>query len=247
MALTSWAGNYLSTTSMPLTAYPLLLSAWGYRVSTTANRTMLQIGTSGSGDPNRYGQLRLVSGNQVSAATLGTGFVAAQTTTIAGADTWFHAAASFSATNARDAYINGGDKSPDVTASDATTPDIVYAGHNAPGENWGSGDALGELSIWNTSGFSSTNRDDLVTKLAGGDNPIAIKLEVGQPWTDMLVAYWRLTDTNDLNDLSGNGHHMTMQGTLTNWGGTQPPVDQAPTGALPLVNGLFVIPIVRPV
>jgi len=165
---------------------------------------------------------------------------AAGTSTTVSADTWFY----FTATgyvNNREAYLNAGGRTASTYSmtGNPATADRFYVGTqtNATG-SWDSAGAMGELAIWNLGSMTQVQRETLWSKRynggsgGNGANPLAINAEVGQPYTGALVAYWRLTNTSDLNDLQGT-NHLSMVGTLTNWGGTAPPVDAAPSGAIP--------------
>jgi hypothetical protein len=234
MALTSWStANYLRRLSAVINAYGFALDGWGYIHTLGSERSAMFAGNAsnehwsrsyvGFGDAN----------NQVLTSTRSgaDGTDAIWTTTTVSADTWFY----FTGTeyvNLREAYLNAGGRQASTYSmvGNPSTADRFYVGTNTDvSGSWDSAGAMGELAVWNLGSMDQTQRESLWTKRNNGDNPLAINAEAAQPWTGALVAYWRLTNTSDLTDLSGNGHDLSMVGTLTNWGGTAPPVDDVPS------------------
>lgn len=225
MSLTGWSANtnYLQRTSGVGTV-PMLFSIWCYSATgTSAFRPALTTCINGDVDFNQQ-CVRAESNDTLRALTTGT--AAQDQASTAGThanNTWFHLAGAFSATNARKVHYN----STASTATDSNTetpnaPNRTRIGADkSTGFSWPSAGRLAEASIWDLTGFTQTDRDNLVAKLynggagGAGGNPVLIKNEVGQPWSGKLLAYWPLTTSSDLADASGNGLDMTMVGTLT--------------------------------
>lgn len=228
MALTGWsAANFLVRSSQVYDTLPFALSVWFYRDNniTATFRFMGAVGTDGSTN-NRH-DIGLNGTQTMRADSIDTAADTASGTVAADAITWTHGFAEFIATNDRAVSLNGADRQTNTGTATPTTTNkatIGVVGNNAnPFDTAG---ALAEFSIWDTSGMTPTDRTDLRDKLSAGENPLTIDAESAQPWTGKLVAYWPLPTSADLADASGNGHDMTMQGTLTTFG-SHPPVDAA--------------------
>ena len=229
MALTGWSDNtnYLSRSSPVWPgAVGFYVSAWCYRAT----------GSAASGwiwslhETDAHRSMYAFSNDAITLEV--SGVVGGEVTGAHANATWFHAGVMFNSTAQalyRDAATPFGSSETDaITAPTATKIGVHGPGGNS--EHWATAGALAEISVWNTSGMSGANVTSLDAKLFAGQNPITINAESSQPWTGKLVAYWPLTNTSDLGDASGNGHTLTMQGTLTNFG-SHPTID--PTGPTP--------------
>lgn len=234
MALTSWStSNYLYTASLPVTAAPLLISAWVYRNSGTGtHRTVAALGQSPA--TNNYHGLRIESsGNLVQAQSYdATTYGAATSSSAPGSAQWQHIAGFWLTNAARYAYVAGGNRGLDTANTTPSAPTRMTIGFILDdGTVLNSADGLGEISIWDGTGFSLADGDSLVAKLnnggggGNGANPVSVNAESAQPWTGKLAAYYPLPDDTDLTDHAVTSHDLSMQGTLTNWGGSAPPVD----------------------
>jgi len=151
-------------------------------------------------------------------------FAEAASSAVSSVNTWFHCGGEWISTTSRASLLNGANRGTNTTSVNPAASDRVYIGHLAvDNEIMGSTDGIAEISIWDGAGMTTGNMDSLLGKLynggaaGAGGNPLNITVEAAQPWTGKLVAYWPLTNTTDLADASGNGHNLTMQGTLTNF------------------------------
>ena len=249
MALSGWTDstNYLYRNSLVVTTYPFALDGWGYLHTVPNWYSAIVIGDSSTTDWR--GMLGLLGTDSVlhaSARSVAAGTVEAISATPPNvpADTWFYWTATFISdqlvTPAREVYLNAANRGTSGEDCAPATADRVKIGVAADLTScWDASGALGEIAVWNLGAMNQTQREALWAKRyngsgATGQNPLAINAEVGQPWTNALVAYWRLTNNTDLNDLSGNGHNLSMQGTVTNWGGAAPPVDATPASGTPI-------------
>lgn len=232
MGITGWsASNYLHRASGDSIVRPYLVSYWGFRPTGVdpAEGTTFNLGAAGSGN-HREGPAYAVTSGRANAQSRTNSTSEAITSTNTPENVWHHGAASFIADNSRASYLNAGGKGTNATSRIVSAFTDQYIGvrpnqANPLPSTWG----VAEVSVWDTTGFTETNRDDLVTKLAAGESPVAINEEVSQPWTGLLVSYWRLLDDTDLNDYSGNAHNLTEVGTLTDFG-DHPTVDDPPGG-----------------
>ena len=121
--------------------------------------------------------------------------------------------------SSRAALLNGGGRGSDATSVTGIPASagvwIGVLGSNITANPWFNTGGLAEVSIWGGA-MSAAEMDSLSALLAAGDNPINLNAQAAQPWTGQLKAYWPLTSTSDLADASGNGHTLSMVGTLTN-------------------------------
>jgi hypothetical protein len=228
--LTSWStSNYLRRLSAVYGTDALCLSVWMNRAVADLDfsRHSLVLGTSTS-DNHRRGINTFNNALQASSqSTIG----ASATSITVPTSQWVHLGAEFITTSSRASLVNGADRATNTSAISPNASDSVYLGvkPDATGELKATV-GLAEASVWNCVGLSEANMDSLLVKLAAGENPINVNAEGGQPWSSKLVAYWPLTNTTDLNDASGNGHHLTMVGTLTNHA-SHPTIDAVSGGA----------------
>ena len=147
-----------------------------------------------------------VAGDPIKADTYdGTSAVAASTSGFS-ANTWHHACAVWSATNARAAYIDGGSKGTDTTSCTPASLDNVtiaalyrWAGaSNLVGASLMSG-SIAEAAVWN-----AALTDAEVAMLALGLSPLLIR-------PANLAGYWPLIRDED-RDRAGD-YHMTAYNT----------------------------------
>jgi hypothetical protein len=236
MALTSWStSNYLTRAAGVRSANPFLMAAWIQVPSAPgAIGVILQLGTSGVAT-HVLGSLELSTTPRVRAGATGATTISpATSTSTLSNSTWYMVSGEFTSATDRAAQSNGANEGTNATNRNANAPDITRLGIGAdtllPFHATG---GIGEVSIWDTTGLTAGEVDSLqdeIATLQGGTsafNPLAIDAQAAQPWTGMLLAYWRLTDSSDVADLSGNGHTLTMVGTLTTFG-SNPPVDAVP-------------------
>lgn len=105
-----------------------------------------------------------------------------------------------------------------------------------------SGWIMAELSIWDVTGFTSTDRQDLHDRLrttnGSSEYPDArtVNEDAAEAWTGVLVRYWKFEDNTDLTDLVGGTETFTATGTVNT--GTHPSME-AYTGG----GGFSVAPI----
>lgn len=237
MALTGWStANYLRRAAAITTAYPYLISAWGYYDAVpAADRTYVALGQAGSNNQVKGRLMGNSASNRVRANARTTSDGNALATVDTPIGQWHHAASAFVSTTLRAAYRNGAGKGTNATSLNPSAPNDTRIGVTnnalAPFEATG---GLAEVSFWSLAGMAAADYDALVAKLAAGEYPLTIDAESGEPWEAMLLAYWRLQDASDLADHSGNGHTMSMVGTLTQFapGGTPShPTIQVPVAA----------------
>jgi len=145
---TAASSQYLSTTSVPVTAAPVTLAFWGKTATTPALDT---IGLSiGDGSTHRI-QLGVIPGPlRVICTSAGASGASALTSGNWTLNNWFHACGVVSASNNRVAYVNGGGSglnSGNIPLN-AFSEILVGARRNTtPGLYW-NGD-IAEVGIWN--------------------------------------------------------------------------------------------------
>lgn len=229
MALTGWSvSNFLSrsTTTLWNGSDPLFINGWGFRPQDSGQGDMVGIGDATVSDEVRT---RANNGNTIcqdvdngSVNTAGTGIQAPN-------NTWFSLQGNRTTSNL-DVWLNGANNAGGNASGTTLSVDEIQVGRSILGSIWGSTWGLAEVSLWDTTGFSQTDLNNLAAKLAtggaggNGANPLDVNAEAAQPWTGQLLAYWRLENTSDICDLSGNGHDLALNGTLSNHA-SHPPVD----------------------
>lgn len=227
MGLKSWsASNYLSAASVPVTAYPFLFSIWFNSSAPATDRIALVIGT---GVGNRFAELAPSASDRNQAACWnGTTYGVAQSAASAlTTSTWIHCTGTFQGSADRDEYVGGTNKVSNTTSvTGLSTPTNLRIGANLDASQpCATNDGIAEASIWDTTGLSSTDRDNLAAQLATSANPIAINGQA-QPWAGKMVWYRRLFSVATLNTGSGSPD-LTMTGTLTDHA-SHPTVDAPP-------------------
>lgn len=229
MAITGFsATDYLNrlTTTLWNGSDDLFANAWGFRPQDTGQGDVLGIGDASANDEFR---LRVNNNNAIT-QDVDNGSVGSATTGVEPANnTWFsvQGVKQVSVTDLQ-VWLDGANNGSTAAASGAISVDEVQVGRSLLGSVFGSTWGLAEVSFWaDVSSFTNTQLGNLATQFAGGANPLALNTQGGQPWAGLLIAYWRLQDNTDTNDLSGNGHHLSTVGTLSTFS-THPPVDPVP-------------------
>lgn len=220
---------------------PFALDGWGY-VDVLADYYFMFLAGTGTFTMTDFRAQNFISGSdnmpRVGRRSTAEGGDQLTVATAITADTWFYLTATYLDASNMEGYLNAANRAVNTPAainSAATDRLIIGTAEDGAGY-WSATGAMGELAAWNLGSMTQTQREQLWAKRynggsgGNGANPLAINTEVGQPWTGALIAYWRLSNTGDLTDLSDNTHDLEMVGTLTNWGGTQPPVDAVPGG-----------------
>lgn len=217
---------------------PLFLSGWMFEPTAETAGMLVDLGDTGTN--NRRGLTARTGGNPA-AQINGAGLQA-----IATADepnnTWFHLSGWYDAGTDVEVWLDGANMGSNAGSEGLTDPNVFTVGTNTPlAADAGAAMGIGEVSAWDPTGFDSTDRANLAAELAtlvmgSAPNPIAVSNQGGQAWTGRLVAYWRLEDTTDLEDLRGSAD-LTITGSLTDFSG-HPPVDAVPVGRGALFGGL---------
>ena len=190
------SSEYLeNTTAAPVLAVPLTMAAWFYcdDVTTWTDRNLVSIQDKDT--EKNYFQLRLRAGDTeiVRAHTRSAAAQGGATSTAEyNVNTWHHAAAIFSATDARAVYLDGANKgteNTDITPVDLDSVSIGRLGDSSPDQYMSGGIFL--AAIWNVA-----LTDAEVALLAAKHAPLCIRPE-------NLMAFWPLTDTVDDSDWLG--------------------------------------------
>jgi hypothetical protein len=219
--------DFLEHAGAVLTGVPITLAAWFRTDTATASQDLvclvdkgansnfrLNLGGNAAGDPVRA---VVNAGGTPSLAATSTGYTV---------NTWHHAAAVFSATNARAAYIDGGSKG---TNSDSVVPsgiDTTAIGYLPAlvSQAYLSG-RIAEVAIWNVA-----LSDAEVAALARGLAPLYV-----QPGA--LVGYWPLWGLHSPEiDLTVNNRQMTVDGAVAADHAPVAPFSRRRWGSYPLVE-----------
>lgn len=211
MARTGWStSNYLSASDAAATAPPLTMAAWGLvtgAVGTNMTIMTLTTATGGSGQDLHALQLDGSTSGRVRATSNDTGGAASAVATAApSANTWFHAAGVWSATNSRAAFLNGGNKGTNTTSKTVPSSNRTAIGVNGiatPGQAFSSTGLLAEAAIWN-----AALTDAEIAVLATGVSPLAVR-------PGSLVAYWPLIGKNSPENNLRSGGTMAITGSLS--------------------------------
>ncbi len=232
MSITGFTtSNYLSRGSAVVTGVPALLSVWVNFDTTTGFETAVAIG---GGFRHYFGVGS--NGSAAGRATAREGGTPADATTSTTytSGTWVHIAGIFVATNDRRVQLDAAGEGTDTNTRSPTLDQDTSVGvlvHNNGGTVVDPVDGdVASVTIWDITGLSEAQYDQLVADLANGDNPSSISTSA------TLEAYWRLCDTTDINDQSGNGNHLSITGSLSN-GASHPSVsgECAAAADIPLV------------
>lgn len=199
--------NYLRSTATPITGTPMTLACWAYQV-TSANweRSLINVCRS----YNSHNQWRLSAGYSsyrvVAIANDTTQTSYASSATDIPANAWFHAAAVFSSSTSRYAYLNGVPGTQNTTSRAPTGVNRIGLGINGSSlvGNASDNQYIAEACIYGTA--LSTGE---IEQLARGYSPLLVRPQD-------LVAYWPLVR----GDGSGNepdvigGYTLTETGTV---------------------------------
>jgi hypothetical protein len=240
MALTGWStSNYLSRAAATNGGdWPFAISVWGWSPSSSDSRAMCVVGVSGTLTHYQMLALRNVDPGTIRSAEASTGTAAnAYSTAAITNESWFHGFSTFVSNGSRSAYLGGSSRGDNTSGISVTfaSQDITTIGmHPSPTAAWPATGGLAEVSIWSLADMTEANRDSLASLLAtpvSGEAPNALEVneQAGQPWEGKLLAYWPLRTATDLDDASGNGHHLSMTGTLTTFA-SHPPVAEIAAG-----------------
>jgi hypothetical protein len=238
--LTGWStSNFLSVAAAIVTdGSPFGISAWAHDGDDWIAGSIAVSGNTAAGTNHAHrlttddGGTRILSAN---ARTVSGGPVVALAADAFAANTWFHGFAAFVAINLREARLNGGSLGTNTNNRDPDAPDIFTIGsRNGGGTPWTAAGGICSVSLWDLTDFDETERTALAAELATLDEGVApdprdVDAQVGQPWSGMLLAYWRLADSTDLDDLVG-ANDLTMNGTLTTFGTASPVGDADEAG-----------------
>lgn len=241
MSFTNWStGDYLEGPGGILVGasadIEVLYTAWGYATAFPASQIVFMIGRNDAGAAGHRRVLYVApTGQLVTASKQATSGVFPQATGAFTADAWDSMAASFIGNSTVEVWQAGANKTTNSAGTANTNaPNLSRIGLNqGGGDPWDNAGALAEIALWDVTGFSVSDRDSLVA-LAGiasptAPNPLAINSQGAQPWSGRLIAYW-LDGANSIADLSGNGHDMTMVGSLSAFA-SHPPVDPVPAAS----------------
>jgi hypothetical protein len=155
--------NY-EVASAVVTAYPFTMACWFYVSSTTANRTLMDLGSTTADS----GQLLIA--NNAAAVGITSRIAGAQssavTSTTYSANTWHHAAAVVNSATDRRAFLDGGSKGTNATSrAFAGTIDRTEIGRSLRTNVYATSlnGRIAECAIW-----SATLNDDEVYALGRG-------------------------------------------------------------------------------
>jgi len=182
----SASAQYLYRASAVVSAMPITMACWFRTTSTTAIQRLVDVGQLSTG--NQKWSLALLGtaaapNTTVIANTSSVSGAFAATTATYLADTWHHAAAVFTSSTSRTAYLDGGNAGTDTASVspsgvDTTTIGATGVGASAFGQ-YMSG-RIAEAAIWDVALTASE-----IAALARGFIPPQIRPQ-------SLVAYWPL-------------------------------------------------------
>jgi len=207
-------GDYLVTTTKPVTAYPFSVSLWLKRLSEgVASHIPFSMGKGGTVNGSFSCNIDN-SGNPSIRATNDAGTVVSKaSSTEVVVNQWDHLVLVYTSATSRTLYLNNVGLSPDT--DDAGT--ITWSNINTfrlgvnPVVGGDTHGKIGQVAVWNSS-LSAAN----VTSLYNGDNPLTVA-------TSSLVAYWPLTA--DLSDSKGSNTLSAISNAQLASPADDPPVD----------------------
>lgn len=224
------AANYLTRATSTLWdgSFPLFINLWQWRPQNTGQGDGLGIGVAAGDQEFRF---RVNNSNTIVQDVDG-GLVRTAGAGLQAPDqTWFaQQGQSFGGSDFRQVWLNAANNDSDASAVGDISPDELRIGRSLFGSPFDLNWAIAEGSAWDSTGFSQTDLNNLAALLTNGGsggngaNPLDVNEQVGQPWTGRLIAYWRLEDNTDINDLSTNGHDLSIVGTIGTFA-SHPPVD----------------------
>lgn len=179
--------QYGSYSGAGATAVPLTIAAWCNQTSFTAESTICTICTNsgGTGSNNAF-WLATTTGGVIQATPVAANSGANRASSSVGAtvNTWFHAAAVFTSSVLRAAYLNGGSKGTNTTSTtpgatmNTTAIGTILAGSATPIDFFPG--LLAECAIW---GAALTDAE--IAALASGVQPWRVR-------TQAILGYWPL-------------------------------------------------------
>lgn len=178
--------------------------------------------------------LLLTSGNGIQCASVDAAGSAANISTVPGNE-WAAAQCAWISSVLRSMWLEGTGRVDETTSRTPAAPDKTIIGlTTTDGAPFPGG--LAEISVWDLTGFSTTDENDWAALGATTINPYIANRQAAQPWAGSLVAYWRLLTSSDIQDLSGAGFDLVLSGSLTTFA-THPSVDNIILAAFSGGNG----------
>lgn len=218
MSRTGWSStNFMRGTTLPVSAAPLTISAWGY-TSIAASNTQDMVGLYKSSATGNIDCFRLALDVSAVIFQANNGSASGTATTSQGpsTNTWFHAAGVQASATSRAAYFNGGFKGTDTLSRTPAGIDRASIGKrdNVSSDNnfgrTGTG-YLADVAMWNVA-----LTDAEILSLSLGFSPLLVR-------PSGLVFYSPLygVGSNEPN-LINSAAEATINGTLTQ--GIHPPI-----------------------
>jgi hypothetical protein len=194
------ANDYLQNTNAVVSGVPLTMACWFNTDDLAIDQTIMGLFPSVGG--SNYFRLWLdAAANHVNAdaTDFANGNTQATTTTSYAANSWYHAAGVYAASNDKRAFLNGGGKGTDATDVTPVGIDRTEIGRlgSHGGIQYTSG-LIGEVAIWNVA-----LTDDEIAILAEGVCPVFVR-------PGSLISYWSLI--RNLIDIVGK-YDMSAIGT----------------------------------
>lgn len=239
MGVTNWSdSNYLSNAAL-IGTEPFFVAIW---CNVAQSATFRGVYGQGVLDTSNYRQVVLFDSNVgVAESYNGTNDGLATSANTHPNSTWFLLAGAFISTTSRSIWVDGGTRADDTTSVTVGAGGVSVIGRTPQSSiPFTAAGGIAEVSVWNATGMTSGNMDSLVSKLKGsgsGGNPLNIKAEVGQPWSDKLVSYWTLNNNTDLNDKFGS-NNLTANGTINNFA-SHPTIDAVTGGSTSLMPQIW--------
>lgn len=208
--------DWLALASAPVSASPVSWSLWVYDSGGAAQQTPFAL--SNSGAATTYFETDIQAGKAVRCAERNSANAVAASGGTLSAATWTHVCGVVrTGGNDRSIFL-AGTKTSSTTSTTAPSVNQIQIGRRRAATTFFAG-RLAEIGLWNVALSDAT-----VAALAAGDAPSL--------HTTGLVAYWPLI--GDDNDASGNGHHLTANGSpgfVTHPGGINYPSSFLPAWA----------------
>lgn len=222
------ADDYAVTTTPPVTATPLTISAWVNPDAVGAQDYIVHLGDATLTTVTQCFALRIDASGQVNfycADTAGNSAITTNTSATMTATAWNHAVGISTAANSRRSVLNGNWAESGTSATSRTPTGITdctigtFPNNGTPTNEWDG--YIGHVAIWDMA-LSQAN----VEALYAGANPLTIE-------SANLVAYWPLTNSGAVGEdvvgansltLSGNAAYNaagpTVNGTSNKFAGT---------------------------
>lgn len=200
----SGSAQYLEyATAPPITAAPLTFAAWFNKTGTGTSKYLGGIADKDTN--NHHFNFNISTANKVQATCNdGSGAVSAVTSTTITAATWMHAAAVFTSSTSRTAYLNGGGSGSETTSRtpSAAALDNMCIGcvHLAAGYFGPFDGLIAEWGLWNVDLDAAE-----IAALAAGVCPLLVR-------PTSLVAYYPLIGNNSPETDVRSAYAMTVTG-----------------------------------